>query len=347
MREGNGVAKIFIDGNAGTTGLRIVERLKQREDLELLTLPAAQRKNPEAKAEVLSAADVVILCVPDSVARESVELISQLDENQPVVIDSSTAHRTDTQWVYGLPELHGGAHRIKNAKKIANPGCHATGFIVLVAPLIAAGVLDPKTALSCTSLTGYSGGGKAMIAQYENANEKTEGGENGSGGNESADSTADAPNLLHAPRMYGLGQTHKHLPEMQIISGLQTPPVFMPIVANYYSGMEVVVPLDESQLQSKMSRTELEDLYHDYYQSAEESSVYVAPSADESGFLSAARFAGRDDLEISVHGNEQRVVLTARFDNLGKGASGAAIQNLNLVLGMPALSGLNIAGETK
>lgn len=324
------MAKVFIDGNAGTTGLRIEARLQQREDLELLTLAPEERKNPQAKAEIMSEADVVILCVPDAVACQTDELVAQLD-HQPVIIDASTAHRTNTEWVYGLPELLGNSERIAQAQKIANPGCHATGFIALIAPLISTGVIDANTLLSCTSITGYSGGGKAMIAQYESKAEICDG----------------SPDLLAAPRMYGLTQTHKHLREMQMISCLQTPPIFIPIVANYYSGMEVIVPLQQSQLKAAMSVAELLEVYRDYYATAPESAIYVHAAADEDGFLSAARFADRDDLEISVYGNDARMVLVARFDNLGKGACGAAIQNLNLALKIPALTGLNIAGETK
>ena len=307
------MTKVFIDGSAGTTGLRIRERLASRKDLVLLELPDMLRKDPEARKDALNSADVAFLCLPDDAARESASLVSS---GSTVLIDTSTAHRTDSAWTYGFPELHGQREKLRESRRIANPGCHASGFISLIAPLIAEKALSPDVLLSCTSLTGYSGGGRKMIAEYEGA---------------------DRNPLLEAPRLYGLSQVHKHLPEMVACCGLSHAPVFCPVVAPYYAGMEVIVPLHASQLNVEGSR--LPDLYADYYR--DEQLIRVVPSGGEAGFLSASALAGRDILQISVEGGE-RITLIARFDNLGKGASGAAIQNMNLALGVPEDTGLVI-----
>ncbi len=305
--------KVFIDGSAGTTGLRIRERLSCRSDITLLTIPDELRKDPAAKAEILNAADIVFLCLPDDAAREAVNLIVN---PETAVIDTSTAHRTDERFVYGFPEVGGRRSLIAESKRIANPGCHASGFIALVAPLTESGVLRNDLFLTCLSLTGYSGGGKKMIAQYE-------------------DDSRDP--LLDAPRLYGLPQTHKHLPEMQKICGLLNAPAFCPVVADYYAGMETVIPLNAEAL--NIPAKELSELYREYYKTG---LVRYADSADEGGFLSAGAFAGRDDMQVSVFGGEERILLTARFDNLGKGASGAAIQNMNILLGADETAGLNV-----
>ena len=302
---------VFIDGSAGTTGLRIRERLSSRPDLTLLTLPEEHRKSVSARSDMLNRADVVFLCLPDDAARESVSLVKS---DSVVVIDTSTAHRVAPGWTYGLPELSGRRAQVAAAKRIANPGCHATGFLVLAAPLVSAGVLSPDARLSCFSLTGYSGGGKKMIAEYE---------------------SPDRDPLLGAPRQYGLSQAHKHLPEMAAYAGLTHPPVFSPVVAPYYAGMEVTIPLTDED--TPLSPEELTQVYRDYYGSG---LIHVSDADPESGFLSAGAFAGRDDLEISVRGNRERKLLISRFDNLGKGASGAAIQNMNLALGLPESLGL-------
>ena len=302
---------VFIDGSAGTTGLRIAERLSAREDITLIRLPEEQRKDPSARREALRGADIAFLCLPDDAAREAVSLIG---DSATAVIDTSTAHRVAPGWVYGFPEIGAQREKIAAAKRIANPGCHASGFIALVAPLVEKGVLDPRARLSCFSLTGYSGGGKKMIAQYEAKGR-------------------DA--LLDAPRMYGLSQSHKHLPEMQAVCGLETAPVFSPIVAPYFAGMEVVVPLLAADINGGPEA--IAEVYAQYYLSG---LVRFAPDAQEAGFLSAGAFAGRDDMEISVQGNGERVLLVSRFDNLGKGASGAAIQNMNILLGVPETTGL-------
>ncbi len=302
---------VFIDGSAGTTGLRIAERLARRQDIQLLRLPEEYRKDPAARKEAMNRADIVFLCLPDDAAREAASMI---ENDQTAVIDTSTAHRTADGWAYGFPEIGGLRERIRTAKRIANPGCHASGFIALIAPLTQAGLLPGEAKLSCASLTGYSGGGKKMIAEYE----------------------AESRNaLLDAPRQYGLTQKHKHLPEMQKLCGLEYAPVFCPIVAPYYAGMEVTVPLFAGD--AKATKAEIEALYADYYQGG---LVRFVRDENEGGFLSAGALAGRDDMEITVAGNEERMLLISRFDNLGKGASGAAIQNMNLLLGVDEKTGL-------
>ena len=302
---------VFIDGSAGTTGLRIAQRLEAREDIALIRLPEERRKDIAARRQALNEADIAFLCLPDAAAREAVALI---DDPDTAVIDTSTAHRVAQGWVYGFPEIGLQRERLRSAKRIANPGCHASGFIALVAPLVERGILSPKAALSCFSLTGYSGGGKKMIAEYE---------------------AEGRDPLLDAPRMYGLGQNHKHLPEMAKICGLETDPVFCPIVAPYYAGMEVVVPLHSNDVSGGAAA--IEEVYRTYYT---DGLVRFVPGAQENGFLSAGAFAGRDDMEISVHGGPERILLVSRFDNLGKGASGAAIQNMNILLGVPETAGL-------
>ena len=305
------MTRVFIDGSAGTTGLRIRERLSGRPDLSLISLPEELRKDLSARRDALNSADIAFLCLPDAASAEAVTLVSSPDT---VVIDTSTAHRTAEGWIYGFPELTGMRNRIAIARRIANPGCHASGFIALVAPLMEAGVLDPDVRLSCFSLTGYSGGGKKMIAEYE--------------------SDPPAP-LLAAPRQYGLSQTHKHLPEMMKVCGLVHAPVFSPIVAPYYAGMEVTIPL--TPLETSASPDQIRDIFRSYYTGG---LVTCREGNEESGFLSACFMAGRDDMEISVYGTEERILLVSRFDNLGKGASGAAIQNMNLALGLDEATGL-------
>ena len=304
--------RVFIDGSSGTTGLRIRQRLSERRDVELLQLSEAGRREPAARRDALNRADAAFLCLPDDAAREAVNLV---ENPAVVVIDTSTAHRTQPDWTYGFAELRGQREKIRQAARIANPGCHASGFIALVAPLVAEGVLDPGEALTCFSLTGYSGGGKKMIAQYEEEGRDP---------------------LLSAPRQYGLSQQHKHLPEMRALCGLRREPVFSPIVAPFYAGMEVTVPLFASQL--KISAASLPELYKSYYSQG----LVRYADISEGGFCSAGRMAGRDDMELTVAGNDERVLLIARFDNLGKGASGAAIQNMNIRFGLPEGTGLNL-----
>ena len=305
------MAKIFIDGSAGTTGLRIRERLADRKDLELITLTEELRKDTEARRAALNAADIAFLCLPDAAAIEAVSLV---ENPNTAIIDTSTAHRTNGAWEYGFPELAGRRERIAASKRIANPGCHASGFVALVEPLVRAGFLSSDTKLTAYSLTGYSGGGKKMIAEYEGAER-------------------DA--LLDAPRMYGLGQTHKHLPEMSTVCGLANAPIFCPVVAPFYSGMEVTVPLFARDI--KGSVEDICETYRTYYQNG---LVRFVENGDEGGFLSASALSGRDDMQITVCGNQDRILLVARFDNLGKGASGAAIQNMNILLGVDEATGL-------
>ena len=301
--------KVFIDGSAGTTGLRIDERLSQRHDLEIIRLPEAMRKDPNARRDALNSADIAFLCLPDTAATEAIGLINNPDT---AVIDTSTAHRTAEGWVYGFAELDGQRDRIRQSKSIANPGCHASGFIALIAPLVRAGIVSKDALLNCFSLTGYSGGGKKMIAEYEAENRSP---------------------LLKAPRQYGLSQAHKHLKEMAVICGLDNAPGFSPIVADFYSGMEVSVQLFNTNVD------EIKSIYKEAYPGPV---IKYAEGADESGFMSAAAYSGRDDMEITVFGNDARALLTARFDNLGKGASGAAIQNMNLLIGVNETEGLAI-----
>ena len=306
--------KIFIDGKAGTTGLRIFERLEDFEGVEIITLSEEKRKDLDARKEALNSADIAFLCLPDDAARESVSLI---ENENTVVIDTSTAHRTDENWAYGFPELSA-RHRekLKNSKRIAVPGCHASGFIALIYPLVEAGLLDKDENLSCFSLTGYSGGGKKMIAEYEDCERDL---------------------LLDAPRQYGLTQQHKHLKEMKAISEIQNVPAFCPIVAPFYSGMEVTVPIFKSMLKDGTTLDEIKSVYKEKYQGP---IVNFKESNDEAGFISANAYSDLDTMEISVFGNEDRIILTARYDNLGKGASGAAIECLNIVLNQDETTGL-------
>lgn len=305
------MTKVFIDGSAGTTGLRIADRLAERSGIDLITLPENLRKDTAARKEALNRADIAFLCLPDAAAVEAVSLI---ENDHTAVIDTSTAHRTAPEWVYGFPELSGQREQLATAKRIANPGCHASGFVALVAPLVKAGLLKPDVALTCFSITGYSGGGKSMIAAYE---------------------SADRDAFLDAPRQYALTQQHKHLPEMQHVCGLDIAPIFCPIVGNFYSGMEVTVPLFAKDLHGKPD--DIAAVYRAQYTGR---LVHFDQQTDEGGFLSAAAFSGRDDMQITLAGNEQRILLTARFDNLGKGASGAAIQNMNILLGVEETTGL-------
>ena len=307
------MTKVFIDGSAGTTGLRIVDRLSDRSDLELVILPDELRKDTSARADALASADIAFLCLPDDAAKESAALAKGMKVK---IIDTSTAHRVDPDWVYGMPELAGQTEKICASARIANPGCHASGFVALVAPLVQAGILPKDALLSSFSLTGYSGGGKKMIAEYE---------------------SSDRNPLLDGPRQYALTQSHKHLKEMVKLCGLESAPVFCPIVGDFYSGMEVTVPLFAKDIKGTMDG--IKKLYTEYYQGG---LIRYTEETDPDGMLSAAAFTGRDDMAVSVVGNEERILLVSRFDNLGKGASGAAIQNMNLLLGLPQATGLNV-----
>lgn len=305
--------KVFIDGSAGTTGLRIHERLSERDDIKLIELPEEKRKDTAARSKALNSADIAFLCLPDAAAIEAVGLI---ENPKAVVLDTSTAHRTAPDWAYGFPELSPEfEEKIKASHRIAVPGCHASGFIALVYPLVEAGILPKDALLTCHSLTGYSGGGKKMIAEYESYGK-------------------DAS--LFAPRQYGLTQQHKHLKEMKAVCGIDFAPIFCPTVDDYYSGMEVTVPLFASQING--SAEKIKAVYTEKYDGP------IVTCADEArdGFLSACALSGTDGMRICVHGNEERILLTAVYDNLGKGASGAAIECMNLVLGQKKNYGLNI-----
>ncbi len=307
--------KIYIDGQEGTTGLQIHDRLAARKDLELLRIDPDRRKDPAERKKFLNGADLVFLCLPDAAAAEAVGMI---DNGHTRVIDASTAHRTAPDWAYGFPELRGRRGRILGARRVANPGCHATGFLAGAAPLVELGVLPADYPVTCCSLTGYSGGGKKMIAQYEG--DKTPG--------------------LFSPRAYGLDLNHKHLPEMTVQAGLSTPPVFCPIVDDYYKGMETVVMLHNRLLRGKPTAEDLQEMLAAYYDG--QALVRVMPFGEAPAQLAANAMAGRDDLRLYVRGNGERTVIAALFDNLGKGAAGAAVQNMNLMLGLPETAGLAI-----
>lgn len=309
------MTKVFIDGSYGTTGLRIHQRLQSRRDLELIAIPYEERHSESARRKAYEEADFVFMCLPDAAAKEAVPMAKACHTR---VIDASTAHRTADGWVYGFPEISG-SKAIAGAPLVANPGCHASGVNALIYPLIRNEILSPAQKLQCFSLTGYSGGGKKMIGEYESDHR-------------------DA--LLDAPRMYGLSQQHKHLPEIAALNGLECPPIFCPIVSDYYCGMETIIPLFGSDIHGTMA--DIRNTYREFYTGP---LVYYKEDADENGFASANTMSGRDDMELSLYGNPDRMLLVARFDNLGKGASGSAIQNLNLMMGVPETTGLVLGGD--
>ncbi|MCH5149319.1 MAG: N-acetyl-gamma-glutamyl-phosphate reductase [Spirochaetales bacterium] len=314
------MTKIFIDGSEGTTGLRIFERFRNRNDIELLEIPSEQRKNSEIKKQFINESDITFLCLPDSAAIEAVSLV----ENPNVrIIDASTAHRTLPDWVYGFPELSM-QHResIAVGKRIAVPGCYASGFMSIVYPLVKLGIAPSDYPFACNAVSGYSGAGKKAIALYE---------------------SADREKAFDAPRLYAMGQMHKHLKEMQIISGLKTKPTFQPFVCDYYSGMIVNIPLQTELLTKKTTAENVHAALADYYKNSV--MVKVMPFAEngtEDGFLSANKLAGFDFMEIYVAGNEERISISSCFDNLGKGASGAAVQCMNIMLGCEETFGLSV-----
>ena len=308
--------KVFIDGSAGTTGLHIAQRLENRNDIELIRLTEENRKDTQARKEALNKADIAFLCLPDAA---SIEAVSLIDNENTVVIDTSTAHRTNPDWAYGFPELSEEYEmKIKNSKRIANPGCHASGFISLIYPLVEKGIISKDALLSCFSLTGYSGGGKKMIAEYEDA---------------------EREELLNAPRQYGLSQSHKHLPEMKAITGIENAPVFVPVVDDFYSGMEVTVPIFASMLNDGFTVEDIKNTYKEKYTGPV---VTYKEELNEGGFVSANGLENKDSMEIYVAGNEDRILLISRYDNLGKGASGAAVECMNLVLGVSKTEGLEL-----
>lgn len=297
--------KLFIDGRAGTTGLGIIDRLTKRNDIELIALEEQERKSVSARKKAINESDITILCLPDEAARESVSLC---ENNTTVILDASTAHRTSEGWVYGMPELSKKQKEsIATSKRIAVPGCHASGFIALVAPLVKNGVISKDSLLTCHSITGYSGGGKKMIAQYEDENRSEK---------------------FSAPRQYGLTQNHKHVPEMLHMTGLKNAPIFCPIVSDFYSGMLVCVPLFLSQTNGGIER--VKSVLSEQY----DGSMNIEYCADmsEDGFVDSNLLSSSDKMQVSVCGNDERMTLFARYNNLGKGASGAAVQCLELVL---------------
>ena len=306
--------KIYIDGKDGTTGLQIYDRLAGRKDLELLLIDEDKRKDTAERQKLMNAADIVFLCLPDAAAIEAVELVTN---PETCIIDASTAHRTAPGWDYGFPELSA-EHRahIASSKRIANPGCHASGFISAVYPLVAHGIVPPDYPVTCFSLTGYSGGGKKMIAQYET--DKTE--------------------ELYAPRIYGLNLHHKHLPEMQKICGLHKAPVFLPVVDDYYKGMATTIQLRNDLLAPGTTAQTVWETLRDHYAAAQ--MVTVAPFGGTTPMIAGNAMAGKDTLQLIVYGNEEQTAVTALFDNLGKGASGAAVQNMNIRLGLEESTGL-------
>ena len=307
----------YIDGKEGTTGLQIYERLGSRDDLTLLLIDEDKRKDPKERAKLMNQADIVFLCLPDAAAREAVTLVTNPNTR---IIDASTAHRTNPDWDYGFPELSSEKRQaIANSKRVANPGCHATGFISIVYPLVKLGILPKDYPMSFFSLTGYSGDGKKMIASYE---------------------SEDKPQEYFAPRIYGLSLNHKHLPEMKAVCEIDNPPVFAPVVDDYYKGMAGTLSLVNSKLNGNQTAEQIHKALCDYYK--DQKFVTVAPFGGDTDMLGANTMAGKDSLKIVVCGNENQTMITALFDNLGKGASGAAVQNMNIMLGMDETTGLNI-----
>ena len=305
------MTKVFIDGSAGTTGLRIWQRLAGRKDLTLVTLPGELRKDWNARKDALNGADVAFLCLPDAAAIEAVSLI---ESDHVAVIDTSTAHRVSPDWDYGFPELSS-EHRqaIIHSKRVANPGCHASGFIAGVYPLVKSGVISADFPLTAYSLTGYSGGGKKMIAEYEDENRDPR---------------------HESDRIYATSLTHKHLPEMRKLCGLTKKPVFSPIVGDFYAGMATSVLLPGVDAQRAW------EALSDHY--AGQKLVSVAPLGGDEPVIYANTYAGKDTMRIQVSGQQDQCMVTAIFDNLGKGASGAAIQNMNLLLGLEETTGLSL-----
>ena len=316
------MTKVFIDGGEGTTGLRILERFEARDDVELIKIDPELRKDPEERRKMINSSDITFLCLPDAAAVEAVGLVDE-DNDHTVIIDASTAHRTEPGWAYGLPELgREFRDKIANGNRIAVPGCYASGFNMLVYPLVKMGIIAPDYPVYVTALSGYSGAGKKAIAVYE-----------------SEDKTED----LYAPREYGLSQSHKHLKEMKAISGLEREPLFTPVVDDYYSGMIVSLPLYAHLMEKKVTPAELHKAYDEFYR--DEKFITVMPfgsEAEGNNFFAANAYSGRDDAQIYITGNDERLLVTSRFDNLGKGASGAAIQCMNIKLGLSEATGLNI-----
>ncbi|MBP5185998.1 MAG: N-acetyl-gamma-glutamyl-phosphate reductase [Clostridiales bacterium] len=314
--------KVFVDGSEGTTGLRIFERFQGRDDIELIKIDPELRKDPEERKKLINSSDITFLCLPDVAARESAGLVDP-DNDHTVIIDTSTAHRTEEGWAYGFPELSDKhLEKVKTGNRIAVPGCYASGFISLIYPLVAQGIIPKDYPVSAFALSGYSGAGKKTIAVYE---------------------SEDRPSELSSGREYALAQQHKHLKEMKAITGLSRTPLFSPIIDDYYSGMVVSSQFYADMLSKKMTPSELLEFYREYY--AGKKFIKVAEADDEtaaSGFLAGNSLSGWDGLKIYVTGNEERIVVSSQFDNLGKGASGAAIQCMNIRIGCEEAKGLNL-----
>ncbi len=308
------MAKVFIDGQAGTTGLQLKAKLSKHPFVELIEIEESKRKDPAERQRLMNESDVVFLCLPDEAAKEAVKLVTN---PETVVIDASTAHRTAEGWAYGFPELSEKNYKdIKNSKRIANPGCHATGFISIVYPLVSEGIISSDYPVTCHSITGYSGGGNKMIADYENPDRAEE---------------------ISTPRQYALSQAHKHLPEIKKVTGLSDYPVFSPIVSDYYCGMAVTVPLFTKLFEKEMTLEALYDFYSDFYKD----STFISVHRAEASMLSPIGLEGTNKMKIYLCGGDERITVTSVFDNLGKGASSAAIENMNIALGFPADTALN------
>lgn len=309
--------KIFIDGKDGTTGLKIYKRFENRDDIELLLIDPEKRKDIEERAKMINASDITFLCLPDAASIEAVSLVKNTNTK---IIDTSTAHRTLPEWAYGFAELsEHHREKIKTNNRIAVPGCYASGFNSIVYPLIKSGFISPDYNIVCFAMSGYTGAGKKGIAQYEDKNRDTE---------------------LDSPRIYALSQEHKHLREMKAISGLNKEPIFSPVICDYPQGMVVTVPLYTSAMNKKYSKEDIYQMFSEHYAGSD--IVKVRPIGYTENMIGTNNFANRDDMEIEINGNEERIVITSRFDNLGKGASGAAIQCMNIAMGIDEKTGLNI-----
>ncbi|MDD6603520.1 MAG: N-acetyl-gamma-glutamyl-phosphate reductase [Eubacteriales bacterium] len=311
------MTKVFIDGSQGTTGLKIFNRFENRNDIELLTINQEKRKDPTERARMINMSDITFLCLPDDASREAVSMVT--NENVKI-IDTSTAHRTNPEWAYGFPELSDQLlHKVQTCNRIAVPGCYASGFNSIVYPLISHGIISADYPITCYAMSGYTGAGKKGIAQYEDTQRDPE---------------------LDAPRQYALSQEHKHLKEMKAISGLAVTPFFAPHICDYPRGMVVSIPLFTDMMTKKYTKQELQQVFASHYRG--KAFVKVRPIGYTTGMISGNTFAGRDDMEIEINGNDDRIVITSRFDNLGKGASGAAIECMNIALGLDPTTGLNI-----
>ena len=307
--------KIFVDGLEGTTGLQILDYLTKRRDIELLKIDSDKRKDLNARAELINASDLTFLCLPDDAARQSVSLCTN---PKTCIIDASTAHRVHPAWVYGLPELCAEQReKIKNARRIANPGCHASAFILAVRPLIEKNILKNTAQIMAHSLTGYSGGGKKMIAEYEEKPQKEH---------------------LKSPRPYALNLAHKHLPEMQFYSGLKNAPTFLPIVADYFKGLSVCVFLNSADFNSNFSAEDIQNALKEYYKNSP--FIRVLPLDFQNNFWDIQQNNGSNFVDLQLLNNGEHFILMSRLDNLGKGASGAAIQSMNIYFGLPENTGL-------